>query len=118
MNAATTIKLFGAYAIGAGLLLMSAPGLLLAPLGLAVPQEPWVRVLGVLALVLGAYYFAMGRAGATAFFRATLWGRPLFAALCGALVLADLAPWQLLVFGAVDLAGAGWTALALRKESA
>lgn len=116
-QAAATIKVFGAYALGAGALLMFAPSLLLGPLGLPTPQEPWVRVLGALAFVLGAYYWAMGQAGAQAFYRATLWGRPLFAVLCGLLVLMGLAPWQLLLFGAIDVAGAAWTALAMRKEA-
>lgn len=113
---AFTIQAFGAYAIGTGLLLMAVPQLLLVPLGFAPPQELWIRVVGVLALVLGAYYWAMGAANVRAFFRATLWGRPLFALACLVLVLAAGAPWTLLLFGALDLAGAAWTAWALRAH--
>jgi hypothetical protein len=39
------------------------------------------------------------------------------AALCLALVLAVSAPMQLLLFGAVDVAGALWTSHGLRKPA-
>ncbi|MFO1249736.1 MAG: hypothetical protein U1E77_12965 [Inhella sp.] len=113
---AFTVQAFGAYAMATGLLLMTAPQLLLVPLGFAPPQELWIRMVGVLAAVLGAYYWAMGAADVRAFFRATLWGRALFALACLGLVLAANAPWTLLLFGALDLAGAAWTAGALRAH--
>ena len=118
LTPASTIKAFGAYAMGTGIALMLAPHLLLGLFGLAPPQEIWIRVLGALALVLGVYYWAMGVAGAQAFFRASIWGRLLFCALCAALVVGAQAPWILLLFGAVDVAGAVWTAWALRADVA
>ena len=120
MNSASfSMKVFGAYIVltGAGLLL--APALLLALFGLPAPAEVWVRVLGALAVVVGYYYYwACAAAGATAFIRASVAGRLLFCGLCVLLVLLASAPWQLLIFGALDVLGAAWTASALRGQKA
>ncbi len=115
--ASLSIKTFGVYAAVTGIGLIVAPALVLAPLGIADPTEIWIRVVGALALVLGYYYWACGAAGAEAFMRATVPGRLAFAALCGLLILAFAAPWQLVVFAALDLAGAAWTWRALRGAS-
>lgn len=113
--AALSIKVFGAYVVLNGVGLLVAPSLTLAPLGVAAPTEVWVRVLGALAIVLGYYYWSCATAGAVAFFHATVRGRPLFAVLCVALIFGFEAPMQLLIFAAVDLAGAAWTWHGLRK---
>lgn len=117
-SAALSIKAFGVYVILTGLTLAIAPNALLAVLGLPLTTEIWIRVVGVLAAVLGYYYWACAVANTRAFFRASLAGRIGFCAACISLVLLAKAPWQLLLFGAVDVLGATWTALALRQEAA
>ena len=118
MHPATrSIRYFGIYVIITGIGLAIAPGLVLAPLGLPVPNEIWIRVLGVLAVVVGYYYWACGTVGAVEFFRVSVRGRILFASLCLVLVLAFSAPVQLLLFGLVDLLGAAWTAHGLRTQA-
>jgi hypothetical protein len=115
MHPATrSIKFFGIYVVLTGIGLLFAPALALAPLGLAAPTEVWVRVLGALAIVVGYYYWACGSAGALAFFRASIRGRMLFAALMLLLVVLFNAPAQLLLFGVIDLLGAAWTAQGMR----
>lgn len=116
-SSALSIKVFAVYVILTGITLVLVPNLLLSLFGFAAATEIWVRVLGALAVVVGSYYWICGAAGATAFFRATLVGRPLFCALCLGLVIFAAAPLPLLLFGLVDLLGAAWTALALRSES-
>lgn len=113
--ASLSIKAFGIYVVVTGAGLILAPNLVLGLLGVPATTEIWVRVLGALAIVLGYYYWSCGVAGAVAFFQATVKGRVLFAVLCAALIAAFNAPLQLLLFGAVDLAGAAWTWQALRK---
>jgi hypothetical protein len=49
--------------------------------------------------------------------RISVIGRFVFAALCLALVLTVSAPPQLLLFGAIDVAGALWTSRGLRKAA-
>jgi hypothetical protein len=69
----------------------------------------------VVVIVLGLYYIAGAREGVTSFFHWTTWGRPLVLVGFTALVVAGIAPPILILFGAVDTAGAIWTAIALRR---
>jgi hypothetical protein len=117
-SASVSIKVFGVYVLVTGITLLLVPNLLLSVLGIAATSEIWVRVLGAVAVVIGYYYWACGSAQAKAFFRASVTGRFIFAALCFGLVVVIAAPWQLLIFGAVDALGALWTLVALRKEPA
>ena len=114
---AFSIKAFGIYVVLTGITLVLAPNFLLLLFGLAATTEIWVRVVGALALVVGFFCWTCGVAGATALFRATRVGRPLFCALCVGLATFAGAPWQLLLVGVVDLPGAAWTAVALRGEA-
>ena len=115
--AATSIKYFGLYAMLTGIGLLLAPGLVLAPLGIAAPTEIWIRVVGALAIPMGYYYWACGSANLVAFFRASIHGRLAFAACIAVLIVAFSAPLQLLLFAAIDLAGAAWTWRGLRQSA-
>lgn len=116
-SAALTVKVFGVYAALTGVTLLVAPNRLLPILGLPQTPEIWVHVLGALALVVGYYYWACGVANARAFFVASVQGRMIFCAACLALVAGAGAPLALIALGCVDLAGAGWTLIALRSEA-
>lgn len=113
MPAAATVNLFGCYVIAVGLGLLFAPGMVLGLFGLPMPTEIWIRVLAVLAIVVGYYYTSCAHRNDRAFFQASVRGRFLFAALVLLLVLAYGAPWQLLLFGSMDVLGALWTRHAL-----
>jgi hypothetical protein len=115
-RAARTIFVFGIYLIATGLVLVVTPNTLLTLLRIPPTTEPWIRVLGVVAAVLGAYYVAAARGEMTAFFRATLWGRALVLGGFSLLVLLHLAPAILIAFGLVDAAGAIWTGVTLRSQ--
>jgi hypothetical protein len=113
--AARSLHAFGLYLIGAGALLMLAPALLLGPIGLPAPADVWGRVAGMLVGFLGVYYLVGARAELLSFMRASVWVRASVIAFLGAFVAAGLAPVPLLAFGAIDLAAAAWTWLALRR---
>ena len=115
--ASNSVKYFGLYAIATGVGLVLAPALVLSPLGIAVPAEIWIRVVGALAIPLGYYYWVCGSSDVVAFFRASVHGRVVFAATIVLLIAAFSAPVQLLLFAAVDLAGATWTVLGLRRAA-
>ncbi len=115
--ASNSIKYFGLYAIATGIGLVFAPGLVLSPLGIAVPAEIWVRVVGALAIPVGYYYWVCGSASIVEFFRASIRGRALFAAVVVVLVAFFSAPTQILLFAGIDLAGAAWTGYGLRKAA-
>ena len=115
--ASNSIKYFGLYAIATGIGLLVVPGLVLSPLGIAAPTEVWIRVVGALAIPLGYYYWICGSANILEFFRASIRGRLIFVATLVLLVAAFAAPIQVLLFAAVDLAGAAWTYQGLRKAA-
>jgi hypothetical protein len=116
--AARSLHVFGLYLIGAGLVLMLVPVLLLGPLGLPAPADVWARVAGMLAALLGVYYLVGARAELLSFMRASIWVRMSVILVLGFFVVADLAPARLLAFGVIDLAAAAWTWLALRSMGA
>ena len=115
--AAKSVFVFGLYLVVVGLGLLIAPNPFLAPLGFPpAADESWLRVLGVLTLVIAAYYLLAARAGLTVFFRWTVFVRGGVFVVFGALVLLKLAPPPLALLGTVDLAAALWTWFALRAR--
>jgi hypothetical protein len=115
--AARSIVYFGVYVFLTGLVLLLVPNVLLSIFGLGSTTEVWIRVLGSVVTVLGAYYVVMGRAEATAFFKATVWGRSwIFVSFLG-LVAIGMAKPPLVLFGVVDLLGAIWTWRALKMAA-
>ncbi|MFO1329166.1 MAG: hypothetical protein U1F56_17535 [Rubrivivax sp.] len=116
--AARSLHVFGLYLLGAGLGLMLAPALLLAPLGLPAPADVWGRVAGLVVTVLGIYDVVAARAGLMPLVRASVPVRGGVAALLSLAVVIGLAPPPLLVFAAVDALGALWTWHALQQHGA
>ena len=97
--------------IGAALLLV--PDTLTDLVGMDAPRDAWARIAGIVILVAAAYY--MGAAIHRA--RWLFWYSVPVRILSG-LALVTLAVtedvWQLFVFGAIDIVGAGWTFAGLR----
>jgi hypothetical protein len=114
-GATTSIRAFGVYLVILGAALIVAPNAVLAPFGVPPTSEVWVRVVGVLAVALGFYYGQAARSELVPFYRATIVVRAFVFVSFGAFVLLGFAPPSLALFGSVDLAGAIWTAAALRK---
>ena len=117
-KSARTVLFFGIYLAALGIGLLVAPGPLLAPFGLPAPQEVWVRVGGMVIAFLGVYYILAARHGLRPFLAWTVATRSSVIVVFGVLVATGLGPAVLLLFGAVDLAGAVWTWAALRREAA
>lgn len=113
-KAARSIFVFGIYLVIAGLGFLLVPNLMLSMVGLPTTTEVWIRVLGLIVTIVGAYYLYLGRLNDTLFFRVTIPGR--FAVVAGllALVFLDLAGPQLLIFAVLDGTGAVWTWYSLR----
>jgi hypothetical protein len=108
---------FAVYLVGMGLGLVAMPGLVLGLLGFPPVTDVWSRVVGLLALLLAFYYFQAARAGVEALVRWSVPGRVAVALGFAALVAAGQAGPMLIGLGLVDLAGALWTAWALRREA-
>ncbi|MCA2978114.1 MAG: hypothetical protein INH41_25420 [Myxococcaceae bacterium] len=117
-GAARSVLVFGVYMLGQGAVLMLQPAWLLAPFGLPVPGDAWVRVVGWTLAVLGLYYVQAARAGRADFFRLSAFVRLAQFGFFGALVATGLGQPVLLAFSAVEAASGVWTLLALRAARA
>jgi hypothetical protein len=114
-KAAVSVQVFGLYLLGlVGPGFMVAPHPLLGLLGLSAGDDLWIRMVGLLAALLGFYYVMAARAQLEPFFRWTVGARCAAAAFMVLLVLLGKAGPALLLFAAADLAAAGWTFMALR----
>jgi hypothetical protein len=117
MNGATvSVLTYGIYLAALGLVYMIIPNVPLQLLGFEPTTEPWIRVMASLVVITGYYYIQAARSRLTTFYRWTLHCRAFFPVFTIVLVVAGLAQPMLLLFGAIDLAGAVWTALALRAK--
>ena len=113
---AVSVRVFGLYLIGLALVLMTIPNTLLAIFGMAGTQEYWIRVTGMLALLIGFLYARYAPHGDRTFFELTVQLRASVIVFFLAFVLFASAPWQLLLFGVIDIVGAGWTWLTLAAD--
>ena len=115
-SAAFSVKFFGVYALLTGLNLMFAPNMLLGMFGIPATNEVWIRVVGVLAFNIGVYYWYAAKCEAKAFFEATVYARGFVFIAFAAFVALGLVNKALILFGAVEVIGAVWTWLAVRKD--
>jgi hypothetical protein len=116
-RAALSITVWGVYMIVAGLGFLLLPNTILPLIGFPTTAEVWIRVAGLLVVILGAYYFYFARNEVVPFFRVTIPGRVAFAVGVAALVGLGLSGPSLLLFGVLDLVGAIWTWWALRATA-
>ncbi len=117
-QAAKSVLFFGYYLLGLGPILMFAPNTLLNLFQMNPTDEVWIRVVGVLTFCLGFYYARNARTENQVFLKSTVSVRTMVLGFFIAFVLVGWVQWQLILFGLVDLAAAGWTWMALKKASA
>ncbi len=116
-SAAFSVFVFSIYLYVLGLVLVSAPNLLLSLFRIPETDEVWIRVVGMLVVILGYYYSTAARHGLTPFLRATVAGRFAVLLFFIAFVVLGFAPPVLILFGLIDAATAVWTAVALSAET-
>ncbi len=112
---ALSVFVFGLYLLVLGIVLIVVPNFLLGLFSLPGTTEVWIRVVGMLVLILFFYYTQAARKEFTDFFRFTVYARASVIVFFIAFVLLGFADPPLILFGVVDLLGAIWTALALRS---
>ncbi len=112
---ARSLVAFGWYLAGFGAFLVLAPNLLLGVFGLPPTNEVWIRVVGVLVLIIAYYNVRLGRADFLPYARLTVQARVAVLVFLVAFVVAGLVKPILILVGVVDFAGALWTAAALRR---
>lgn len=113
-DARTSILVFGFYLLGLGVLLVFVPNLVLGSFGIPPTSEVWIRIDGMLLGMLGTLYLAAAREGVTAFFRWTVFARPIVLPFLTGLVVLGMATPTVALFGVIELLGAAWTGFALR----
>jgi hypothetical protein len=114
-SSARSVFVFGLYLVVFGIILVVAPNILLGMFFVPHTAEVWIRVVGMLVLILGFYYTQAARKEMIDFFRWTVYARSTVIVFFAAFVLLDFVSPTLILFGAVDLLGAIWTGLALRS---
>jgi hypothetical protein len=112
---ARTVFYFSLYMAAVGLLLVLAPTLPLAIFGLPEAGVEWVRILGLLVLILGFYYQTLARHEVGAFFEASVRMRSAVPFVFVAFAWMGWVKPILILFGLGDLLGAIWTWSALRR---
>lgn len=113
-RAAMTVFVFSIYLYLLGLVLIAFPDLLLALFRIPTTTEVWIRVVGVLVLIIGLYYTTAARHELAPMLRATVVGRFAVLVFFIGFVAAGFAPPILIAFGLIDAAAATWTGIALR----
>lgn len=114
---AMSVFVFSIYLYILGFVLVVFPGTLVAVFRFPEPDGLWIRVVGMLALILGFYYSHAARAEFRPFFTWTVIARSSVLLFFIAFVLAGLAPPALILFGLIDFAAAMWTFFAMRSET-
>jgi hypothetical protein len=100
-----------------GATVVLAPNFLLALFHVPITDEVWIRVVGVLVIFLGIYDMVAARHALLALIAWSVPVRLSVIVFFAVFVFAGLAPPVLLLFGAVDFAGATWTWYHLRAEA-
>jgi hypothetical protein len=116
-KAARSVFIFGLYMLGQGLVLMLAPQLLLGAIGVPIPSDAWVRVVGWCLIVLGVYYVLLARLEQQTFFSVSAIVRLLQFGFFVALWWARLIKPVLVGFSAVELASGVWTLLVSERKT-
>jgi hypothetical protein len=112
---AKTVFYFGIYLVFTGLIFLFIPEPIISLLQLPITPTGWSSVVGLLALVIGAYYIVCGKANNEVFINATLYVRWAFAIGATLLFVVGQMPVSIILFGGVDALGAVWTAMALKS---
>jgi hypothetical protein len=112
-----SVFVFSIYLYILGAVLVVTPGTLLRIFEFPGADDLWIRVVGMLVIILGFYYSHAARAEFRPFFTWTVIGRTSVLLFFIAFVIAEIAPPTLILFGLVDFAAAIWTFFAVRSDS-
>ena len=115
-KSAKTVFIWGIYLILLGGILVVAPNALLRVFGFPATNEVWIRVVGVLLLILAYYSIEAAWKEYADFFQWSVYARASVIVFFTGFVILGLAQPMLILFGAIDLLGATWTGLALRSS--
>jgi hypothetical protein len=116
-KSAVSAKVFAVYLFFAGALLVTAPNLLLSILQIPPTSEVWIRVVGLVAFMIGVYAWVAASHEFKPFLVASVYTRFVVFVAFTAFVVMGLASPMVMLFGAADLVGGIWTYWALRADA-
>lgn len=105
-SSAKSVFVFGIYLVVLGITLLVAPNVLLSLFGVPVTNEVWIRLVGMLLVLLAFYYIQAARKELTDFFQWTVYARASVMVFFIVFVVLGLAQAILILFGAIDLLAA------------
>ena len=117
-EAAKSVFYFAFVFIMGGLGLLVVPHTVLPLLGISSTDGLFVRLLGMVILVLAYYYIRASMRELTDFFMWTVHARTAGLVFYLVFYLLDLAPLVVIGFGVMDLLGALWTWWAIGADKA
>lgn len=115
-NSTLSMIVFAIYLAGLSAAFMIFPNPVIALFGFEPTDQVWIRILGFILGVLAFFYIMACREGVKNFFRWTVYSRLTVMPAYILFIVFGVAPPVVLLFAAVDLAGAIWTGFALRTE--
>jgi hypothetical protein len=116
--AAKSIYFFSFWVLFNGIALLLIPEFFLGLLGVSESAASVARIFGMVLLYLAFYYFMAGRQGQmTDFYRWTTYTRPTALMFAIIFFVTGQVSWLLIPFVMIDLLGALWTHLALKKDA-
>ena len=114
---AMSVFVFSIYLYIMGFVLVVTPDTLVRIFKFPETDGLWIRVVGMLVIILAFYYSHAARTEFRPFFVWTVIARSSVLLFFIAFVIAGLAPPALILFGVVDFA-AMWTLFAIRSDTA
>jgi hypothetical membrane protein len=116
-KSALSAKVFAIYLFVVGIVLVVAPNFLLSIFRIQQTTEVWIRVVGVLAFMIGIFAWVGAKHDDKPFLVATVYARFLVFSAFTTFAVIGLASPMLVLFGVVDLLGGIWTYLALKADA-
>jgi len=117
-RAALSVYMYGLYLIsGVGLPFLVIPHFTLGMFGMSAGDDMWIRFVGVLAGVIGAFYVAAVLKRVPVFFGWTVPARYVTAGFMSVMVAMGKVGLALLFFAALDALTASLTWVAIRAEA-
>ncbi|MBT3239957.1 MAG: hypothetical protein HON98_04335 [Chloroflexi bacterium] len=115
-RAGKSVYYFGYYVFGMGLLLLFISNLLLPIVNVPTTDEVWIRLVGMLLLVLGLFYRVVGKNNFLPGIHLTLVTRSLAFFVILGFIYFGFISWVIFLFWLGDLAGVIWTWRALKAD--
>ncbi|MEW6759633.1 MAG: hypothetical protein AB1437_02320 [Pseudomonadota bacterium] len=115
-KSAFSAKVFAVYLFIIGPVLVFAPNFLLSLFGIPTTTEVWIRVVGVIAFMLGVYSWVAATHELRPFLEASVYTRFVVFIAFSAFAILKLGSPMIALFGVIDLLGGIWTYFALKAD--